>query len=521
MARLFLTVWGCLFVPALLAQGSFFRTYAAPATSVFQRPVWTTDASGQPVVATALFKAQAANPYHLGLFAFDLLGNIRWQTSLVSENRDLVVTDIKTGPDGGLYVCGMWGLSMGSLPKPFLVAFDSEGRFRWSRWMPLQMVSNRIRLACRANEIGLGCTVDNNFYDFALLRFSYQGAYRGGVAVGGNNAEDIFKDLGVQTNGNFIALVETNSNNPGRRAAGLLLFNSQSGISASYLVETAADMLPNQLYVAGQNDFQIGAAYGNQYVWLQSFSNSTLVNQLFSIDSLPDYASYQALPLRDRVLLQGPAGNDDGKISLIRRGEETDGWQLQHNIPMYSGGSAPLSVGKRFVLFLGTQSGTGTTFSEKLLLIRTNEALDNCYENKSALVLAAAGTGFNKASYALSGTGISDPPIDMRWTPVSIRMEPGEPDCYLFANAPVLPTAFTPNGDGLNETFGPVDPDIPSYTLRIFDRWGRKMFEGTNTHWDGTLNGNKVSTGFYPYVIDYADLKGRESRISGECHLIH
>jgi gliding motility-associated-like protein len=57
-----------------------------------------------------------------------------------------------------------------------------------------------------------------------------------------------------------------------------------------------------------------------------------------------------------------------------------------------------------------------------------------------------------------------------------------------------VPNVFTPNGDGVNDTFQPKGYGIVKYNLQVFDRWGEKLFE-TNDFtkgWDGTV---KTKTG--------------------------
>ncbi|MGF1566227.1 MAG: gliding motility-associated C-terminal domain-containing protein, partial [Flavobacteriales bacterium] len=55
-----------------------------------------------------------------------------------------------------------------------------------------------------------------------------------------------------------------------------------------------------------------------------------------------------------------------------------------------------------------------------------------------------------------------------------------------------VPNAFTPNNDGVNDVLfvhgTDIDPD--RYELRIFNRWGQKVFESTNINepWDGSVN---------------------------------
>jgi len=70
-----------------------------------------------------------------------------------------------------------------------------------------------------------------------------------------------------------------------------------------------------------------------------------------------------------------------------------------------------------------------------------------------------------------------------------------------------LPNAFTPNGDGLNDEFKPVQryDFVKTYHLYIYNRWGQLIFETTdiNTGWDGTFKGEPVEQGTYVYKIVY------------------
>ena len=61
-----------------------------------------------------------------------------------------------------------------------------------------------------------------------------------------------------------------------------------------------------------------------------------------------------------------------------------------------------------------------------------------------------------------------------------------------------VPNAFTPNGDGVNDKFGPVirGADRQDYNFYIFDRWGEQVFESHHPEkkWDGSIKGD-VSEG--------------------------
>ena len=65
-----------------------------------------------------------------------------------------------------------------------------------------------------------------------------------------------------------------------------------------------------------------------------------------------------------------------------------------------------------------------------------------------------------------------------------------------------FPNAFTPDGDNINDTFGPVYSSVEEFHLVIFDRWGHLVFESDdiNTPWDGKVNGGTdATTGVYVY----------------------
>lgn len=70
-----------------------------------------------------------------------------------------------------------------------------------------------------------------------------------------------------------------------------------------------------------------------------------------------------------------------------------------------------------------------------------------------------------------------------------------------------VPSAFSPNGDQINDTFYPLYNalDITYYNLSIYDRWGKLVFtaDSPDTIWDGKLNGNVLPLGIYYYTIQF------------------
>jgi gliding motility-associated-like protein len=74
-----------------------------------------------------------------------------------------------------------------------------------------------------------------------------------------------------------------------------------------------------------------------------------------------------------------------------------------------------------------------------------------------------------------------------------------------------IPTAFSPNGDGLNDTWKiPALAAFPAFELTVFNRFGQKVFQNknTNTAWDGMFKGAPLAAGSYVYVIDLNQFPG-------------
>ena len=100
--------------------------------------------------------------------------------------------------------------------------------------------------------------------------------------------------------------------------------------------------------------------------------------------------------------------------------------------------------------------------------------------------------------------------------------EPTEPEVPT-ADEFFIPSAFTPNGDGLNDLFYvKANFEPKSYELSIFNRNGDLVFitRDLNTGWDGSLHGKTLAHGMYVYVIKYRDTQGVEQKKQGQVLLI-
>jgi gliding motility-associated-like protein len=84
------------------------------------------------------------------------------------------------------------------------------------------------------------------------------------------------------------------------------------------------------------------------------------------------------------------------------------------------------------------------------------------------------------------------------------------------------PTAFTPNGDNLNDLFNVFGQYIVTFEMNIFNRWGELVFSSTALEqgWDGSFSGNPMPEGTYTFVADITDRAGRSIKKSGSVLLL-
>ena len=81
-----------------------------------------------------------------------------------------------------------------------------------------------------------------------------------------------------------------------------------------------------------------------------------------------------------------------------------------------------------------------------------------------------------------------------------------------------VPNSFTPNGDNLNETFGPELLGIKELSGAIYNRWGEIIFEydAISDRWDGV----KSEQGVYVYRFNYKDMNERSETKIGTVTLV-
>jgi gliding motility-associated-like protein len=107
--------------------------------------------------------------------------------------------------------------------------------------------------------------------------------------------------------------------------------------------------------------------------------------------------------------------------------------------------------------------------------------------------------------------------VDTAWLTINVLQAP-----EMF-----IPSAFSPNGDGMNDYFKPEF--IREYAIRefsIFNRWGQRVFnvsfhQQIGKGWDGSYRGTTCDKGTYYYLLSVQDPLGKESIIKGDVTLVN
>jgi len=93
-----------------------------------------------------------------------------------------------------------------------------------------------------------------------------------------------------------------------------------------------------------------------------------------------------------------------------------------------------------------------------------------------------------------------------------------EDNCYI-----AVPSAFTPNGDGLNDYLYPANAyKATNLLFRVYNRAGQVVFETNNPFigWDGTYRGTAQPMDVYAYTLDATFFDGTKTRRKGDITLI-
>ncbi len=165
----------------------------------------------------------------------------------------------------------------------------------------------------------------------------------------------------------------------------------------------------------------------------------------------------------------------------------------------------------------------------QLILIKTD---DNCSENSGSIIADVISnntpitfiwsTGsvdsiINNLSAGMYSATVTD--SNGCFNSDSITLNNIDNDCDYFV---YLPNVFSPNGDGKNDVFYVRGKGIETISLKIYNRFGNKVFESNNLSegWDGTYKGTIQNTSVFVFMLEVTFFNGKTLTKSGDISII-
>lgn len=86
-----------------------------------------------------------------------------------------------------------------------------------------------------------------------------------------------------------------------------------------------------------------------------------------------------------------------------------------------------------------------------------------------------------------------------------------------------VPTGITINGDKLNDIWGTVPVFVREYNMKLFNRWGQKIWESDNKYnqWDGLVNSVQAEDGVFAWSLTFRGWDDKTYHVAGTVTIIH
>ncbi|HEY8690327.1 MAG TPA: gliding motility-associated C-terminal domain-containing protein [Chitinophagaceae bacterium] len=193
----------------------------------------------------------------------------------------------------------------------------------------------------------------------------------------------------------------------------------------------------------------------------------------------------------------------------------------------------PVALPKQTTLYILTVANNNCRSSDSLMIVvnklpRADAGSDKVIIDGQSVVLNGAANGTD-VSYTwtpidyLTGPGTLTPTVSPPANQIYTLHVTSNKGCGTATDDVLVkvykklfvPNAFTPNNDGINDTWHIETLDAyPDAEVKVFNRYGQLVFDnhGINKPWDGKFKGTLISPGAYVYTID---LKNNSQLIKG------
>jgi gliding motility-associated-like protein len=379
------------------------------------------------------------------------------------------------------------------------------------------------------------------------------------------NGPDALADIATYiSNGATGYLLELTHNfniHPGKPNTNLLFINAYTTPCDTFSTSISADTV-----ICKGDSVQLFAGGGTNYYWLPQvgLSNPNSANPIASPDSTTLYVvrientpgcsrtekvlvKVNPLPKINAITITpSVCGNDDGQIAIDAAGNNPlqysigNGFKTDNTFLNLSTGNYTLTVLDNNTCTYDTTvwvpetnpvaalfSASPPSGTEPLYVNLNNQSL-----KANHFVWLVENTFLSNAynsSYTFESAGVYT---------VTLIAYNNLPQCADTFSLQIvvydslvlqIPNVFTPNNDGMNDTFTIKVEGVKELSVAIFNRWGNLMKEYRNTLnlspaiinlWDGrSATGEEVPEGVYFYVINVSDIKDEHHKFSGAIHV--
>ena len=519
----------------LIITGTFFSNSVAFGSTILTNP-------GVSIPASSIFLAK-----------YDTAGNAIWAKAAGGESE--YVGEVVCDNDNNIFICGQFAqssLSFGGVslsnpytyPEAFLTKFDSAGNALWAKGIttPKYKLAGIVGYALATtpcNDVWMCGRMDSLIYiDGTAVylparsydEFFLAGYSSSGTALGHTTLPYGGDDVGGLASDKWGNLFIANDYMAGPFTLGAVTLSdapvAENMFVAKYVPPSSyADTLSlssSDTTVCAGVWLTLQAPPGfRQYKWSNGATSESI-----TVTDTGTYIVYGMTPCSSvvvdtfRVKIGGVGdtfslGNDtvvcSGLLLTVPVAAQTYTWQ---------DGSTNRSIlaGKTGTYYVTIDNG-GCKASDTISVVMPDlvQHLEDtviCTSEKMQLVLNANVPAGAEAIWNTGSTAASVAVADTGYYSVVVR----QGDCSDSASChvaieicdceAVLPNAFTPNDDGLNDGYSPILPldcEINNYVFRIFNRWGQEVFYSTKPgeKWDGKLLGVDAELCTYMYYLSY------------------
>lgn len=500
-------------------------------------------------------------------------GTIEWQKRIGGSGLD-IGNRIKITSDGGYLIAAtsssndgdiQGNHSTGSYTDGALIKVNASGALQWSKCfggtkneelLDLQIINGKTFVTGYANSTDGDIPPSQKNYDVWLLALDANGNKIFSKVYGGSQ-NDVAYSMTKGADGSLtLAGYTTSTDGDVSGAKGSqdywVINVSQSGklnwqkvlggTDADYANSIITDKDNNYIIggISYSSDGDISAAKGKGDYWVVKLSTSGNIvwEKSWGGDKSDNLHSIIEIPDRNEYYLCGDSESGNGDFNSGKG--ETDFGIIKLKIPA-------LQLKDSIVCSTSGFSAAPDTLKDvcgydsvfvRYRAVAINSPFNGIQKSDTiftgqSITLPSNGNGniIWNTDPTLSCTNCSNPVATPTTTTIYTATNSLASDCIVSDDFTVVvlkdalvqvPTAFTPNGDGLNDYFGPLGKVPDRYSMQIFNRNGETVFKSSSieSRWNGIYKGTIQPSSVFIYLINYKDIQNIPHQQKGTFVLI-